>query len=214
MKKNVFGILAIVVVLFSFSLVCDVVWALKNVCPECCKMVKDQDLTQCPFCGKVMNKCLICGQINPIKNDHCASCSASLAESRVSRTISRDIREELKLGESDRSKIEVELQQIEQKVLETGITPELVARQVELLTLMGWWSLANTTANTFSQQFPKAEQNARMSICRVIALRNLGFLALQENHNEIAIGYLKTALSIDPKDSKAQNLLEMAGGTK
>ncbi|MBF0408089.1 MAG: hypothetical protein HQM10_12080 [Candidatus Riflebacteria bacterium] len=214
MKKSLMGVLVLMVVLIAFTAVCDVVWALKNVCPECGKMVKDMELTSCPNCGKIVNKCLVCGQVNQIKNDHCEKCSASLAESRVSRTISKEVRDDLRLGESDRAKIDVELAQIEQKVITEGINPELASRQVELLILMGWWSLANSTAKTFLSEFPNADQSTRMSACRVIALRNLGFLALEGNRNTIAAEYLKAALAIDPKDAKSQNLLEMANEAK
>jgi len=214
MKKNLFGILALVTVLFSLALVCDVAWALKNVCPNCNKMIENLDLTACPFCGKIINKCLICGHVNPIRNDNCDNCNASLAESRVSRTIDKETRDDLQLGESPRAKIEVELGQIDDKAEKEGMTSELAARQIELLTQMGWWSKANTKASEFSSRFPDAHQNTQVAAYRVTALRHLGFIALEAKDKELATDYLKTALSIDPKDEKSQNLLQMAGGAK
>lgn len=214
MKRSLFGTLGLLTVLFSFALMCEVTWALKNVCPNCKTMIKNLDLAACPNCGKIINKCLICGYINPIKNDNCYKCSASLAESRVSRTIEKETRDELRLGESPRSRIDVELQQIEQKVAMQGWTPELAARQVELLTKMGWWSLANATAIEFSSRYPLSEQTTQVAAWRVTSLKKLGFLALEEKNNEVAMEYLKTAISIDPRDKETRDLLKMAGTTR
>ena len=82
-------------------------WAFKNVCPSCHTLIDDMELSYCPECGRAINKCLNCDEINPAKNDNCSKCNASLAESRVSRTIEKDIRDDLRLGESPRAKIEV-----------------------------------------------------------------------------------------------------------
>ena len=214
MKRSLFGVLALVTIFLSFTLVTDVLWALKNVCPNCTKVIDNVDLTECPFCGKVINKCLICGTVNPIKNDNCEKCSASLAESRVSRTISKETREDLRLGESPRAKIDVELQQIDEKVALEGLTPMLAARQVELMIQMGWWSMGNALARDFVTQFPNADQNAQVAANRVTALRHLGFLALEAKNNVLAKEYLNLALSIDPKDKDSQNLLDKMAGAK
>lgn len=214
MKRNLFGILALLLVCFSFSLVCDTVWAFKNVCPDCVKVIDNLDLTACPDCGRAVNKCLACGFVNPIRNDNCENCSATLAESRVSRTIDKETRDDLQLGESPRALIEVELRQIEERVNNEGLTPELAARQVELLTQMGWWSKANWVALDFSSRFPDADQKAQVSACRVTALRNLAFLALEAKEKDKAVDYLNTALSLDPKDKQSLNLLKVASGKK
>ncbi|MBF0502078.1 MAG: hypothetical protein HQM09_18205 [Candidatus Riflebacteria bacterium] len=211
MKKSMFGALTLVVVLLSFALVSNVALALKNVCPNCNKMIDNQELNACPFCGKIINKCLICGYVNPIKNDNCASCSANLAESRVSRTIDKETRTDLKLGESPLAQIAVELAQIDHKVVVTGLTPELAARQVELLSKMGWWSLVNTVAMHFATQYPNSDQNTKVAASRVIALRNLAFLALSDKNNNTARDYINTALSIDPKDKECLNLQKVIG---
>lgn len=214
MKKKFSGILVLVAVLFSFALMCNVAWAFKNTCPECNKTIENLDLTACPDCGKIINKCLNCQHINPIKNDNCENCSATLAESRVLRTIDKETRQDLQLGESPRAKIVMELGQIEERASIDGMTPELGARQVELLIEMGWWSKANTQAIEFTSLFPEAAQNAQVAAFRVTALRGLGYLALQERNKPLARQYLKTALSIDPKDSKSLYLLRKAGGAK
>jgi uncharacterized protein HemY len=91
------------------------------------------------------------------------------------------------------------------------MTPELAARQVELLTQMGWWSLANTVAMDFSTRFPKADQNVAVVACRVTALRNLGFLALEDKSYAIAKEFLHTALTLAPKDTESLNLLKVVG---
>ena len=186
------------------------VWAIKNVCPDCNFLQEDMELTACPKCGKIINKCLICGTINPIKNDNCSNCNASLAESRVMRTIDEATREELRLGESDRAKIEVELGQIKDRIEKGELTAELAARQVELLTKMDWWSKANLRAIEFAAKFPDSAQNAMVTKCRVKSLRTLGFLAMEDDEYAVAIEYLKTALALDPKDKKATVLLKMS----
>lgn len=213
MKKSIFGILALVVIMFTFAMVSNIAWALKNVCPECNTMIENLDMTACPNCEKVINKCLICETINPIKNDNCSKCKASLAESRVLRTIDKDTRENLMLGESPRSLIEVELGQIEKKAAIEEITPELAARRIELLTQMGWWSKANTLASEFTPKFRESYKRPLVAACQVTALRNLGFLALQEKNYSGAREYLKTALTIDPNDKKSQNLLKKISGS-
>lgn len=214
MKRSLLGILSVFVLLSCFAMVAEVSWAFKNACPICNTVIEDQEATACPSCGKVINKCLICGTINPVKNDHCSNCDASLAESRVMRTISLDVRNELRLGESPRAKIEVELGQIEQRTASEGATPELAARQVELLTQMGWWSEANLVAREFTTKYPAAPQIRLVNACRVKALRNLGFLAMEIEDNAAAIEYLDAALAISPKDKAALNLRQMAGSAK
>ena len=210
MKRNLTGILVLVALLCVFTFVENVVLALKNVCPECNFLIEDLELTACPKCERFINKCLICGAVNPAKNDNCSNCQASLAESRVMRTIDEDTRDSMRLGESTRAQIEVELGQIKERIATGELTPDLAARQVELLTKMGWWSKANAMANEFAVKFPDSDKNVLIGACRVKALRNLGFLSMEEEEFEVAIGYLKTALEIDPKDKKSQNLLKIA----
>ncbi|MBU1109337.1 MAG: hypothetical protein KKB51_21840 [Candidatus Riflebacteria bacterium] len=210
MKKNLTGILALVALLCVFTLVENVVLALKNVCPECNFLIEDLELTACPKCGRVLNKCLICGAVNPAKNDNCYNCQASLAESRVLATIDVETRDSMRLGESTRAQIEVELGQIKERIATGELTPALAAREVELLTKMGWWSKANTLASEFAVKFPDSDKNVLISACRVKALRNLSFLAIEDEEFDVAIGYLKAALEIDPKDKKSQNLLKIA----
>jgi Tfp pilus assembly protein PilF len=90
----------------------------------------------------------------------------------------------------------------------------MAARKIQLLSQMGWWSKVNTVAEEFSTQFPNSDQDAEVTAHRVIALRHLGFLALEAKDREAAQEYLKTALSLDPKDAASLNLLQMAGGAK
>ncbi len=209
--KHVFErVMVVLAVLSAFTMVVNVAFALKNVCPDCRLTVEDMELTACPACGKIINKCLICGVINPVKNDNCSSCNASLAESRVLRTIDKQTREELRLGESDRAKIEVELGQIKNIVEEDKLTAELAAREVELLTKMDWWSKANLKALEFTRKFPDAPQKNLVNKCRVKCLRTLGFLAMEDSEFELAITYLKAALEIAPEDKNAAHLLKMS----
>jgi len=125
------------------------------------------------------------------------------------RTINKEVREELRLGESDRAKIEVELGQIKDKVEKGELTPELAAREVELLTKMDWWSKANIKAIEFAAKFPEANQSVLVKRCRVKSLRQLGFLAMEDDEYVIANEYLKTALELDPNDKKSANLLKI-----
>ncbi len=214
MKKNFWGIMALLVVMFSFALVSNVSWALKNVFPDCKTLIENLDIKDCPNCGKIINKCLICGAVNPIKNDNCYNCSASLAESRVLRTIDKETREYLRLGDSDRAKIEVELGQIKDKIEKGELTPNLAARQVELLTKMDWWAKANRKAIEFAAKFPESDRNTLVTKCRVKSLRTLGFLAMQDNDYDIAIDYLSTALRLEPDDKKSANLLKLSRAQK
>lgn len=210
MKKNLMGFVVLSMVLLAVFFTGSTAWALKNVCPDCNFLQEDMELTACPNCGKIINKCLICGTVNPIKNDNCSECSASLAESRVMRTIDKDVREHLRLGESDRAKIEVELGQIKDKVEKGELTPELASREVELLTKMDWWSKANLKAIEFATKFPEATQTALVKKCRVKSLRQLGFLAMEDDEYAIANEYLKTALELEPNDKKTANLLKIS----
>ena len=210
MKKSFVGFMVMSMVLLSVFFTGSAAWAIKNVCPDCNFLQEDMELTACPNCGKIINKCLICGTVNPIKNDNCSECNASLAESRVMRTIDQEVREELRLGESDRAKIEVELGQIKDRIEKGEQTPELAARQIELLTKMDWWSKANLKAIEFAAKYPEATQNALVKKCRVKSLRQLGFLAMEDDEYVTASEYLKTALELDPNDKKSANLLKMS----
>lgn len=210
MKKSLMGFIVLAMVLGSVLLTGSIAWAIKNVCPDCNFLLEDMELTACPNCGKIINKCLICGTVNPIKNDNCLECSASLAESRIMRTIDKSVREELRLGESDRAKIEVELGQIKDRIEKGELTPKLASREIELLTKMDWWSKANIKAIAFVANFPEAEQNAMVKKCRIKSLRQLGYLAMEDDEYVVANEYLKTALELDPNDKKAASLLKMS----
>lgn len=208
MKRKLTGVLAIIALLCVFTFVDNTVFAIKNVCPECNTLVEDMEATECASCGRAINKCLICGAINPAKNDNCYNCQASLAESRVLGTIDRETRIRLQLGESTRAQIEVELGQIKERIELDELTPDLAARQIELLTKLGWWSRANTLAGEFAVKFADSDKKVLVAACQVKALRNLGFLAMEEGNFTIAAEYLKKALKIDPKDTKSRNLLK------
>ena len=210
MKKSFVGFMVMSMVLLSVFFTGNAAWAIKNVCPDCNFLQEDMELTACPNCGKIINKCLICGTVNPIKNDNCSECNASLAESRVMRTIDQEVREELRLGESDRAKIEVELGQIKDRIEKGEQTPELAARQIELLTKMDWWSKANLKAIEFAAKYPEATQNVLVKKCRVKSLRQIGLLAMEVDESVTASEYLKTALELDPNDKKSANLLKMS----
>lgn len=214
MNKHAGRTLALSLMLVIVSSLGSAVWAFKNVCQDCHTLIEDMNLTACPECGRLINKCLNCGEVNPAKNDNCSKCNASLAESRVSRTIEKEIRDDLRLGESPRAKIEVELAQIEHEIAMDGLSEKLAARQVELMTKMKWWSMANTLANQFGIQYPDSDKADQVKSWRVISLRQLGFLALEAKKMDKAREYLQTALSLDPKDAKSQNLLKMAGEAK
>jgi predicted RNA-binding Zn-ribbon protein involved in translation (DUF1610 family) len=210
MKKSLMGFLVLSIFLLAAFFTGSAAWAIKNVCPDCNFLLDDMELFACPNCGKIINKCLICGTVNPIKNDNCSECSASLAESRVLRKIDKEVREELRLGESDRARIDVELGQIKEKIEKGELTTELAAREIELLTKMDWWSKANIKAIEFAAKFPDATQNPLVKRCRVKSLRQLGFLAMEDDEYVIANEYLKTALELDPNDKKAANLLKIS----
>lgn len=210
MNNKFSALMVICVVLFAVFFATNAAWAIKNVCPECNFLVEDMEATNCPNCGRIINKCLICGTINPMKNDNCSSCHASLAESRIMGQIDSDTRKSLRLGKSDRAKIEVELGQIKD-IIETGeLTPEIAAREVELLTKMDWWAKSNLKAIEFAAKFPDSDKNILVTKCRVKSLRHLGFLAMEEDEYVIASDYLKTALELDPNDKKSANLLKMS----
>ncbi len=210
MKKSFIGFMVMSMILLSVFFAGNAAWAIKNVCPDCNFLQNDMELTACPNCGKIINRCLICGTINPIKNDNCSECHASLAESRIMRTIDKDVREDMRLGESDRAKIDVELGQLKDRMEKGEYTAELAAREIELLTKMDWWSKANLKSIEFAAKFSETKQNNLVKRCRVKSLRHLGFLAMEDNEYAMANEYLKTALEIDPNDKKSASLLKMS----
>jgi tetratricopeptide (TPR) repeat protein len=214
MRSRLRKILSLFAIVICLVVTSQAAWALKNVCPFCNTLVEDLDLIDCPACGKVINKCLICGAKNPIKNDNCYNCDASLAESRVLMTIDKDTRQRLRLGDSPRAKIDVELGQIDQRTDAEGATPEMEARKIELLTQMGWWSETNIVAMQFAAQYPEAKQKKLVNACRKKALRNLAFLAMEGDSKEAAIEYLDAALAIDPTDKVSIKLRKLAGEEK
>ena len=88
------------------------------------------------------------------------------------------------------------------------------ARKVELLTQMGWWSEANLVGSQFTAQYPNASQTRLVNACRAKALRNLAFLALEEENKEDAHDYLEEALKLDPKRKVALHLRPLTSKTK
>ncbi len=75
---------------------------------------------------------------------------------------------------------------------------------------MDWWSKANIKAIEFGKRFADSDEKLLVSACRARSLRNLGFLALEDNESALAVEYLNAALVINPNDKKAANLLKMA----
>lgn len=181
--------------------------ALKNVCNICATIAENDD-TKCKKCNAILNQCLDCEQINPVKNDVCASCSANLDEMRSLAQIDPEVRNDLRLGKTDRSQLERaigrldNLMQKHPEQLET-----LMFRKGEVYFQLKNWGRAATTWREYLTKFPKSPRLALVQASLSDALCKIGWSRYEDRATDEALARFQEAAEANPMNDNAWRMV-------
>ncbi len=185
-------------------------FAQRNICYEC-KTINKADASRCQNCTLALNLCLDCNTENPADKDYCIKCNASLAEMRILGRIDPKTREELKLGQSERAKIEKELIKIGYLLEKKPEDEEkLLYKRAMLLHRMNFFSREAETWREFLQKFPESQKKSTAKAYLSVALRKWGYLFYSQKNKEGAITLFEEATQANPMNYDAWNWLGRA----
>lgn len=210
--KPLLALLTVFLVFFASE-----AFAQRNICYEC-KAINAADAVKCKDCTLALNLCLDCSTENPADKDFCIKCNASLAEMRILGRIDAKTREELKLGQSERAKIDKELMKIGY-LLEKNPedTEKLLYKKAMLLHRQNFFSREAETWREFIKQFPDSKKKSTANAYLSVALRKWGFLFYNQKNREGAMALFAEATQANPMNSDAWNWLgrlKMEAGLK
>ncbi len=202
-QTSLFLLFAVVMFLFSASNC----FAQRNICYEC-KTINKADATNCKNCLLALNLCLDCNTENPADKDFCIKCNASLAEMRILGRIDTQTREELKLGQSERAKIDKELMKIGY-LLEKNPEDEekLLYKRAMLLHRMNFFSREAETWREFLKKFPESQKKSTANAYLSVALRKWGYLFFSQKNKAGATTLFTEATQANPMNHDAWNWL-------
>lgn len=179
------------------------VFALKNVCRNCRIMAETTD-TLCKNCNKPLNQCLECKTENPVENNFCLRCGEPLAEMRVLSTIDEELREELKLGQSDRAQLESELSKLRNQL---SISPEKAEiyqyRIAKIYKGMKFFAREAQEWQDYLNKFPENRRKNRVKAYLSEALRQWGYLFYQQRQKENALEKFTESVAMNPLNFEA-----------
>ncbi len=183
------------------------VYAQRNICYEC-KTINKADATNCKNCSLALNLCLDCNTENPADKDYCSKCNASLAEMRILGRIDPKTREELKLGQSERAKIEKELIKIGYLLEKKPDDEEkLLYKKSMLLHRMNFYSREAETWREFLKKYPDSQKKSTANAYLSVALRKWGYLFFSQKNKEGAATLFAEATQANPMNHDAWNWL-------
>ncbi len=202
-QLRIFMLFAVLFCLFSSSSA----FAQRNICYEC-KTINKADASICKSCTLALNLCLDCNTENPADRDYCSKCNASLAEMRILGRIDPKTREDLKLGQSERAKIEKELMKIGY-LLEKNPEDEekLLYKRAMLLHRMNFFSREAETWREFLTKFPESKKKSAANAYLSVALRKWGYLLFSQKNKEGATALFVEATQANPMNYDAWNWL-------
>jgi tetratricopeptide (TPR) repeat protein len=196
-------LLACLLIIFSLG----AAWSFQNVCPTC-KTHAELDQTNCAACGQVLNQCLTCGFKNVVKADFCASCSEPLAEMRLLGQIDPQVRSELRLGESDRARLERELKTLEHLTARKPQREQVyLFRRGKVYQELKFYSREAQTWEEYLQKFPDSPKTSAVKADLSEALRNWGYLFYARKDVGEAEAKFRAACEANPKNPEAWNWL-------
>lgn len=196
-------ILLVVAVLLCFTMTAGLVFALKNVCPQCRTMAQATDVV-CKKCGHILNKCLSCGTQNPVSADYCQTCFEPLAEMRVLRTIASDVREDLRLGESERAQLDRELQKLNFQVENDPANRKVyLYRRARILGQMDFAAREAMAWQEYLREFPDTPKKPAVQAFLSEALRKWGYLFYQQGQKKEAMDRFEQAAQTNPMNAEA-----------
>lgn len=195
------------IILVALLLMAGTAFAFRNVCPVC-KTVNDVELVFCGECHRAMNQCLDCGQLNPMKADVCASCSANLAEMRSLGKIDQKTREDLRLGMTERSQLLRQLGRIENKLrLKPENAEALMFRKAEIFLTLENWGRAINSHYEFQRAFPASTLIEQSNVSLSHALCKMGWMRYESGKTKQALEQFEEATVADPKSGNAWRLV-------
>ena len=182
-------------------------FAQRNICYEC-KTINTADAASCKSCNLALNLCLDCNTENPADKDFCSKCNASLAEMRILGRIDPKTREELKLGQSERAKIEKELMKIGYLLDKKPEDEEkLIFKKAMLLHRMNFFSREAETWREFLKKFPETKKKSTANAYLAIALRKWGYLLYSQKNKDEAARLFVEATEANTMDAEAWSWL-------
>jgi len=177
--------------------------AQRNVCDDCRTINMPED-ARCKSCQIPLNLCLDCGTENSANADYCSKCNAPLAEMRILGRIDPKVREELKLGQSERAKIDKELTKIAYLLEKRPESAEkLIYQRSMLLHRMEFFSREAESWREFLTRFPETKKKSIAKIYLADALRKWGYLFYTQKKTDSARSLFKEATEANPASHEA-----------
>ena len=202
-STRLLSVFLIVLVVLSAS----AVWAFRNVCPVCRTMAEPES-TICGQCNRPINQCLGCGQLNPVKADVCSGCSANLDESRSLGQIDIVTRDELQLGQTERSLLKRQLGQIENLLKKSPANAEhLMFRKGDIYMRLENWGRAVSSFYAFQKAYPSSALREQSKVAQSIALTKIGWMGYEYSDPQVALEKFQEAAKANPKNSKTWDLI-------
>ncbi len=177
--------------------------AIRNICNDCGQVAEPTDIT-CSKCDEPLNICLACDTMNEVQADFCAKCGEDLAYMRVLSTIDPETRDELRLGQSDRARLERSLARLNHLLEKDPENAETyLYRRAKVYQQMGFWSNEANAWSDFLRQFPDTPKKNRIQGFQSEALRKWGFLFYQQGQKQTAQEKFLQAVKVNPMNTEA-----------
>lgn len=206
-RYKTFIALVIAVFFLSMTAYAAQMTAGRNIC-RVCNTICAVDARACPECDTPLNLCLDCNTQNPATFDNCETCQAPLANMRVLATIDAEVREQLRLGQSERAVIDKELGKVDYRLKTgTGDRENLLFTKAKLLNSMKFYSRESEAWRTFLNEFPNSDQSSYAEVNLSEALRKWAYLLYTQKNITEAITLLHDATQTNPMNSLAWHWL-------
>ena len=177
--------------------------AFKNACQKCSAIAEATDVV-CPKCSEPLNRCSSCKEENPVCADYCLKCGDWLAEMRVLDSIDPDLREELKLGQSDRAQLEKKLANIEhQLTTEPEKAEKLLVQKAKAYQKMNFPAKTVAVVQEFLKKFPESKKAPRAKVVLSDSLRRWGNLFFEQGNKKLAREKFEQATVANPLNAEA-----------
>ena len=179
------------------------VFAIRNICDDCGQVAEPTDVT-CSKCDEPLNVCLACETLNEVAADFCVKCSEDLAYMRVLATIDPETRDELRLGQSDRARLERSLARLNHLIEKDPDNAEAyLYRRAKVYQQMEFWSGEAKAWADFLSKYPDSTKKSRIQSFQSEALRKWGCLFYQQGQKAEAGEKFVQAAKINPMNTEA-----------
>ncbi len=186
----------------------------RNVC-DYCGTVGNPETVTCRVCTNPLNQCLNCMHKNKVKADFCKVCDMPLAEMRIYSSIDPETRERLKLGQSVRAIVELDLRRL-RHLMETDPdnNEQYLFRMGLRYRQIDFYSEEATTWLEFLNKYPDSEKVYIARLFGSDALRKWSWLKYNQGRYSESINLLKESLRLNPYNTEAKKWLKRARRAK